>query len=738
MDVSSSNYVDFDPLAMAHCSNVNISAKLTVPVSLVLLFRMKCISSCGQMDGIALSVELDHIPLTQRRKFLHSRKGHPNAGALNSGNVENQRSKALLPPPDVVKWEYGKCNPQALGSNSASRPHLSTLGAKASAFDNTGFVLIHRPIDTIHRAYRLLAGIVTQIARIGVSCQPPVFPSRKVLAQELDKEQDPKSQDLKKVSFKAKCGGNLHENQAYFCPSLQQVKCSTLKTDAGGPAIAGVNIINLPQCPTLCDAPGVIKTEDSEVILSSIENGRKSSTQSYFPTLKVKKEVPNDFVDDLDHIVLKERQRMLLARKMPTLSNSAPMGGSIGLLEDILERPADTVKEEVHSVDTKMIADSFLEEWSCNPISSVKVKDEPWDNSEFHNIKSNGLGNFSFNFMNVKSEWAVQNKYHDDQVEHMCLRDRLKFLMSGEGLSLNSLGSNPSLQKKRPYSLERSSIFSESPEPLSIKRPRKRKKTATDSVQTALEEDAPGLLQVLIDKGVLVDEIKLYGEMESDEALDESFCEDSFADLEAVISKLSLQRHSFLKFTPIRATKASRATYCLGCLISLVEQTRYLQFRKWPVEWGWCRDLQSFIFVFERHNRIVLERPEYGFATYFFELVESLPIAWQIKRLVTAMKLSSCSRISLIENKALMVGEDMTEGEAQVLMEYGWTPNSGLGTMLNFCDRVVHDRKNEKDSSEWRSKIGKLLMDGYNGGTIVAPNIPKRASEYSQTGDQNL
>ncbi len=58
-------------------------------------------------------------------------------------------------------------------------------------------------------------------------------------------------------------------------------------------------------------------------------------------------------------------------------------------------------------------------------------------------------------------------------------------------------------------------------------------------------------------------------------------------------------------------------------------------------------------------------------------------------------------------------------------MEYGWVQNSGLGTMLNYCERVVHDRKNEKDSSEWRSKIAKLLMDGYNGGIIVATNVMK-------------
>lgn len=75
------------------------------------------------------------------------------------------------------------------------------------------------------------------------------------------------------------------------------------------------------------------------------------------------------------------------------------------------------------------------------------------------------------------------------------------------------------------------------------------------------------------------------------------------------------------------------------------------------------------------------------------------------------------------------VGEDLTEGEARVLREYGWIPNTGLGTMLNYCDRVVHDRKTE-DPAEWRSKIGKLLIDGYNGGCIVATDVPKKVTEY--------
>lgn len=51
----------------------------------------------------------------------------------------------------------------------------------------------------------------------------------------------------------------------------------------------------------------------------------------------------------------------------------------------------------------------------------------------------------------------------------------------------------------------------------------------------------------------------------------------------------------------------------------------------------------------------MLERPEYGYATYFFELVDSTPIDWQIRRLVIAMKLTSYSRVTLIENKKLTV-----------------------------------------------------------------------------------
>ena len=42
-----------------------------------------------------------------------------------------------------------------------------------------------------------------------------------------------------------------------------------------------------------------------------------------------------------------------------------------------------------------------------------------------------------------------------------------------------------------------------------------------------------------------------------------------------------------------------------------------------------CRELSSFVFVFEGANRIVVEKPCYGHATYFFDLEEPLSVSSQ-------------------------------------------------------------------------------------------------------------
>lgn len=472
---------------------------------------------------------------------------------------------------------------------------------------------------------------------------------------------------------------------------------------------------------------------------------------------EIKTMVKDDVLDDLDHVVLIVRQRMLLQKELKSASNVQESSGlgckvldsmmpQIPKQHDSCQKIAETkVTNEVRKGDNnkrrffpKVLSqhkqcgekDLSLPHNLLNSVitASANVKAEPLDGTELELIGKDSLRGCTSDMVQVKTERETLDNSCTDELDHMLLNERMKLLSS----TLPQLGSCENLEGSykavSSISTSQSNLF-ESAYSLKASRPKKRRKTATDSIETALEEDAPGLLQVLVEKGVAVDEMKLYGQTDHEDALGDSL-EESFSELEAVISQLFSQRSSLLKLPPVRCNKAEKASYCLACLFSLVEQARYLRFRNWPVEWGWCRDLQSFIFVFERHNRIVLERPEYGYATYFFELVNTLPIDWQLKRLVTAMKLASCSRIALIENKALMIGDDMSEGEARVLMEYGWIPNSGLGTMLNYRDRVVHDRRNEKDSSEWRSKIGKMLIDGYNGGAMVSSEIPVKVEEY--------
>ncbi|KAK6279893.1 hypothetical protein POUND7_020160 [Theobroma cacao] len=601
-----------------------------------------------------------------------------------------------------------------------------------------------------------------------------------------------------------------------------QLTGTEANADASG--LAKVNV-DVPLPPNVSD---IMKVDCADnMLLSLSKDDTNSSANTGVIAVNTMDKKFSDFTfGELDHIVLKERRKLLLKRKLVELEKPALEGTSVGLAEDLmqysagrmeqelqptdgecmiarnqfndipirnafylsscsangsssLEYSAGRIKEELQFVDgeswlagnefndipTRTASDlqrtsatgteaarsgNRKEEssiiyssertsmefkardgdesgptstdniYSSTPNTSVKVKVEPLDGNNFQNPERSTLGNM----VSVKCEEDIS-----DGIDHMLLCDRMKLLKSIEDFEYNASKNFESLRKTEPAAFGFIPIVSESAKPIRVHHPRKRKKTATDSVETALEEDAPGLLKVLLDQGVSVDEIKLYGESQSDDALDESFDEDSFSELEAVMTKLLSQRSSLLKFAPFRCTKGPKPTYCLACLFSLVEQTRYLQFRSWPVEWGWCRDLQSFIFVFKRHHRIVLERPEYGYATYFFELLDSLPMDWQVKRLVTAMKLTSCGRITLIENKPLSVGEDLTEGEAKVLMEYGWIPNTGLGTMLNYRDRVVHDRKNESDSSEWRSKIGKLLVDGYNSGTIVSTSLTENVNE---------
>ncbi|XP_050220168.1 uncharacterized protein LOC126670469 isoform X2 [Mercurialis annua] len=169
-------------------------------------------------------------------------------------------------------------------------------------------------------------------------------------------------------------------------------------------------------------------------------------------------------------------------------------------------------------------------------LNLVKVKAEPLDSSELHKPGMSAAANLSLNIKSVKSEVNISAELNIDEVDDMQLQQRMK-LRIPEKDSKSNTSDNFQCSGKGFPSVEKGPAVMQATNPIRISCPRKRKKTATDSIETALEEDAPGLLQVLIEQGVSIDEMKLYGETENDEPIDESFIEDGFADLEAVISK---------------------------------------------------------------------------------------------------------------------------------------------------------------------------------------------------------
>ncbi|CAN6466991.1 unnamed protein product [Victoria cruziana] len=233
-------------------------------------------------------------------------------------------------------------------------------------------------------------------------------------------------------------------------------------------------------------------------------------------------------------------------------------------------------------------------------ILSVKVKTEPIESGETFAVY-NGLGSSITQDLPVVS---IKNEHFDhdmDELDHISLHERTKMLLQDK-LFPGSIASDLIECARRSLPLDHESSELSDHKTKDLKIQSRKKRTPTSSVEIALEEDAPGLLQILMERGLQLHEIKLYGNMESEDGQEMLPDADSFAELESVMSKLFSRPAMLLKLTKVFHNKGSKASYCLACLISLIEQTRYLQLHKWSVEWGWCRDLLSFIFVFERHN----------------------------------------------------------------------------------------------------------------------------------------
>ncbi|GAQ91072.1 hypothetical protein KFL_007230040 [Klebsormidium nitens] len=242
---------------------------------------------------------------------------------------------------------------------------------------------------------------------------------------------------------------------------------------------------------------------------------------------------------------------------------------------------------------------------------------------------------------------------------------------------------------------------------------KKKKRTAVE----VLRKDAPELLESLSKAGML-DDMKLYGDdFDGDE---EAAGSASFRALQAVLNKIydgSASRNGASWTSSGNLGAAHLPKYSMGALKVLTDEAKRLRRGGRPVEWGWCHKLHAFLFVFEEQNRFVLEWPQYGNATYFFNL-EAGDVQFQLQRLIAVMAIGTVTKNDIVDDRPLERIRGIPPDELRVLEEFGRKPETGLGSFLNFANRVVHDYKDECTLEQWQTRIREELHRGRNTGQI--------------------
>ena len=110
----------------------------------------------------------------------------------------------------------------------------------------------------------------------------------------------------------------------------------------------------------------------------------------------------------------------------------------------------------------------------------LKVKAEPSKMDDLHCPDLNPVDNLPFNnTAAVKNELQNDDDSSGDELDHMSLRDRMKLLVSGEASDLSISRNYKCLRKIEHSFMDYRPIDTECSKPISINRPRKRKKSAT-------------------------------------------------------------------------------------------------------------------------------------------------------------------------------------------------------------------------------------------------------------------
>ncbi|DBA80496.1 hypothetical protein WJX77_011409 [Trebouxia sp. C0004] len=252
--------------------------------------------------------------------------------------------------------------------------------------------------------------------------------------------------------------------------------------------------------------------------------------------------------------------------------------------------------------------------------------------------------------------------------------------------------------------------------------------------KAVLQKEVPDLLDILQQKG-LADHVNLLEHANSSHAQDAEGTEQTclYDSVHTILAKAckanSWQgRIAGIRSSGVEGEESGKHEYCLLALEHLLERADAYTTASQPVHWGWCRELSSFVFVFEGANRIVVEKPCYGHATYFFDLEEPLPVSAQVQRLIAVLSVPGVSRRKVLEGSSLDPGPDLTDQERKQLEAAGWTPGTTIRSLLNFTgDRICHQSADamtgqkaaQQNVPDYKDKIVKVLSEGASGGRVT-------------------
>ncbi|KAK9820871.1 hypothetical protein WJX81_008233 [Elliptochloris bilobata] len=156
------------------------------------------------------------------------------------------------------------------------------------------------------------------------------------------------------------------------------------------------------------------------------------------------------------------------------------------------------------------------------------------------------------------------------------------------------------------------------------------------------------------------------------------------------------------------------AGYWLGALESVIERAHAFSQSGAPVQWGWCRAIKSFLFVFEAANRIVVEKPSWSnstrFATYLFEMETPMPVDEQARRYVRRLVAALSARGA----RAMLLDGSTDPGDAAL--------GASLRQLLNFNgERIFHivPDPEGKRAMEYRERLARALAQGAARGCVA-------------------